>query len=183
MVVAVVVLVAGADRETAATCVGVAVLCYLAAAALDRPWIAWAGVLGGTVLVLVGEVTGVGRRVVLGAAGAVLVAIALVVGAPRRPVLAQTIAFAACGGGALTALAINPRAGVVLGGLALPAHRMGRGALPPRHRRAPVLGRGLRRPGRPARARDRRPRPHRLILTRDRLVAATGTCDHVATVR
>jgi hypothetical protein len=122
MVVAVVVLVAGADRETAATCVGVAVLCYLAAAALDRPWIAWAGVLGGTVVVVVGEVTGVGRWVVLGAAGAVLVAVALVVGAPRRPVLAQTIAFAAYGGVALTALAINPRAGVVLGGLALAAH-------------------------------------------------------------
>jgi hypothetical protein len=89
---------------------------------MDRPWIAWAGVVGGTVLVVVGEVTGVGRWVVLGAAGAVLVAVALVVGAPRRPVLAQTIAFAAYGGVALTTLAINPRAGVVLGGLALAAH-------------------------------------------------------------
>lgn len=122
LAVAVAVLFAEADRETAATCVGVAVLCYLAAAALHRPWIAWAGVLGGSVLVVAGEMTGVGRWAALGATGAVLVAVALVVGAPRRPVLAQSIAFATYGGLALAALAIDPRAGVVLAGLTLAAH-------------------------------------------------------------
>jgi hypothetical protein len=36
-------LALGPDTETIATAVGVAALCYLGAAALDRRWVAWAG--------------------------------------------------------------------------------------------------------------------------------------------
>jgi hypothetical protein len=122
LVAATAVLLTAADRETAATCVGVAVLCYLGAAALGRPWIAWAGVLGGSVLVTIGELVGVGRWAALGAAAVVLVAVAVVLGVPRRPVLAQTLALLAYGGLALTALALAPWAGLVLAGLTLAAH-------------------------------------------------------------
>jgi hypothetical protein len=137
---AIAVLLAVADRDTVATCVGVAVLCYLGAAALGRPWIAWAGVLGGSVLVTVGELVGVGRWVALGAAAVVLVAAAVVLGVPRRPVLAQTVALLAFGGLALTALALDPRAGLVLAGLTLAAHA---GWDVVHHRRNTVVPRSL----------------------------------------
>jgi hypothetical protein len=119
---ATVVLSNGADQDSAATTVGVAVLCYLAAAALGRPWIAWAGVLGGSAVVVAGEVVGIGRWVVLGAVGAVLLAVGLVVDVPRRPLLAQAVAFVGFGGIALLALALDPRTGLVLAGLTLAAH-------------------------------------------------------------
>ncbi|WP_406104822.1 hypothetical protein [Micromonospora globbae] len=115
-------LLAAADRDTAATSVGVAVLCYLGAAALNRPWVAWAGVLGGSVVVTAGELAGIGRWAALGAVALALVVVAVVVGAPRRPMIAQTVAFAAYGGLAFGALALDPRPGLVLAGLTLAAH-------------------------------------------------------------
>jgi len=33
----------------------VAALCYLGAAALDRPWVAWAGIVGGSLVVVASE--------------------------------------------------------------------------------------------------------------------------------
>jgi hypothetical protein len=129
-----------ADRNTAATCVGVAVLCYLGAAALGRPWIAWAGVLGGSVMVTVGEVLDVGRWAVLAAAGVVLVAVGLVVGVPRRPVLVQALASVVFGGLALGALALDPRTGLVVAGLVLAAHA---GWDVVHHRRRAVVPRSL----------------------------------------
>jgi hypothetical protein len=134
------VLLTVADRETVATCVGVAVLCYLGAAALDRPWIAWAGVLGGSVVVTVGELVGVGRWAALGAAGAVLLVVALALGVPRRPLIPQVLAFVGYGGLALLALAIDPRAGLVLAGLTLAAHA---GWDVVHHRRGAVVPRSL----------------------------------------
>ncbi|MBO4208420.1 hypothetical protein [Micromonospora echinofusca] len=111
-----------ADRETAVTCVWVAVLCYLGAATLDRPWMAWVGVPGGGVIVAAGEIVGIGRWVLLGATAVVLLVLAVVVGAPRRKVIAQGVAGVGYAGLVLAALALDPRTGLVVAGLVLAAH-------------------------------------------------------------
>ncbi|MET7419978.1 hypothetical protein [Dactylosporangium sp. NPDC005555] len=119
---AVAALLTVADRDTAVTCVWVAALCYLAAAALHRPWMAWVAVPAGSVVVVAGEIAGVGRWVLLGIAAAALVVVAVIIGAPRRPVVAQSVAGVVYGGLALAALALDPDAGLVVAGLVLAAH-------------------------------------------------------------
>jgi hypothetical protein len=137
---AVAVLVTVADRETAITCVWVAVLCYLAAATLHRPLMAWMAVPAASVVVAVGEITGVDRWVLLGAAAALLVVLAVVVGAPRRQVLAQSVGGVVYGGLALAALALSPDAGLVVAGLVLAAHAAWDGV---HYRRNAVVPRSL----------------------------------------
>ncbi|HWG99484.1 MAG TPA: hypothetical protein VNV66_09205, partial [Pilimelia sp.] len=58
LVAAVLLLVSGANRELVVIVVAVAALCYLGAAALSRPWVAWAGILGGGLVVFVSELVG-----------------------------------------------------------------------------------------------------------------------------
>ncbi|MDG6106173.1 hypothetical protein Daura_20390 [Dactylosporangium aurantiacum] len=122
LVAAAAVLVTVADRETAVTCVWVAVLCYLAAAALDRPWMAWAAIPAASVVIAVGEITRVGRWVLLGGAAVVLVVVGLAAGAPRRQVFVQFVAGIVYAGLALAALAFGPDTGLVVAGLVLAAH-------------------------------------------------------------
>ena len=137
---AVAVLLTVADRETAVTCVWAAVLCYLAAAALDRPWMAWAAVPAGSVVIVAGEITGAGRWVLLGAAAAVLLVVAVVVGAPRRQVLTQLVGGVGYAGLAFAALALDPDAGLVVAGLVLAAHAAGDAV---HHHRKAVVSRSL----------------------------------------
>ncbi|RGC68571.1 hypothetical protein C5N14_12795 [Micromonospora sp. MW-13] len=137
---AIAVLVTVADRETAVTCVWVAALCYLAAAALDRPWMAWVAVPAGSVVIAVGEITGVGRWVLLGAAAAMLVVVAVVVGAPRRQVSAQFVGGTVYAGLALATLALAPDAGLVVAGLVLASHAVWDAV---HHRRRAVVSRSL----------------------------------------
>jgi hypothetical protein len=115
-------LATGADRETAAIVVSVATLCYLGAAALDRRWIAWAGIVGASLLVTVGELVGLvwWGTVVLNAAA--LVGIGLLGGVPRRPLTAQAVAVLAFGGLAVAALFLTPQVGLVLAGVVLASH-------------------------------------------------------------
>lgn len=122
LVVAVTALLLIHDRQTAAVSVGVATLCYLGAAALDRPWVAWAGVPAGSVLVPAGELLGLHWWGVFGIVAVVLVVLGLVLGVPRRPLTAQVLAMAGYGALAVTALFIAPTAGVVLAGAALACH-------------------------------------------------------------
>jgi hypothetical protein len=122
LAVAIAVLFTVADRETAVTCVWAAVLCYLAAAALDRPWMAWVAVPASSVVIAAGEISGVGRWVPLGAAAAVLAAVAVLAGAPRRQVAAQFAGGIVYAGLALAALALDPDAGLVVAGLVLASH-------------------------------------------------------------
>lgn len=112
----------GASRESVGTTVAVALLCYLGAAALNRPWIAWAGIAGVSLIVTVGELAGLPWWAVCGIAAAALVVIGLVIRAPRRALTAQTAALLGFGGLAVLSVFIAPRAGMVLGGLALASH-------------------------------------------------------------
>jgi hypothetical protein len=119
---AVLQLVAGVDRESVAIVVCVAALCYLGAAALNRPWIAWAGVVGGTLVVFASGWVGLAWWAGIGIVAVVLVVVGLLGRAPRPPLTAQTAALLAFGGLAVAALFFAPRAGLVLAGVALAAH-------------------------------------------------------------
>ena len=112
----------GANRETVAIVVLVAAVCYLAAAALDLPWVAWATIGAASGVVVASELFGVAWWVGLGIAAVALVVIG-VLGRVSRPALtAQTVALLGYGGLAVTALYLAPRIGAVLVALTLIMH-------------------------------------------------------------
>lgn len=110
----------GLDATTPMTAVGIATLCYVAAAATGIRWMAWAWAGLGSVLVFGAELLDVPRWIVLAAVGVVF----LVVGLVRRPqvTLPQGIAMVAYFGVAIGALFLAPRIGLVIAGIALAAH-------------------------------------------------------------
>ncbi|GIG92091.1 hypothetical protein [Plantactinospora endophytica] len=122
LAVAVPQLALGVDRETVAIVVCVATLCYLGAAAFDRPWVAWAAIPGASVVVTVSKITGLAWWAGTGIAALALVVVGLVNWAPRPAFTAQVWALIGYGGLAVAALAVAPRAGLVLAGLVLAVH-------------------------------------------------------------
>lgn len=123
LVAAALVLVGEADREVPALIVVIAALCYLAAGALGRPWIAWAAIPAGAVVVTVTELLDVPWWSGLAGAAVVLVIGGLLRPAPRAALTAQAVAMLAFGGLAAVALLLEaPRAGLVLAGLTLASH-------------------------------------------------------------
>ena len=110
----------GLDAVTPMTAVGIATLCYVAAAATGIRWMAWAWAGLGSVLVLGAELLDVPRWIVLVAVGVVF----LVIGLVRRPrvTVPQGIAMVAYFGVAIAALFLAPRLGLVVAGAALVAH-------------------------------------------------------------
>ncbi|NUR69476.1 MAG: hypothetical protein HOU81_01510 [Hamadaea sp.] len=112
----------GVQRETVAVTLSVALLCYLGAAALGRPWVAWAGILGGSVVVVVSELAGLPWWSGVGLTALILVAVGVVGGVPRTALTWQTAAFVGYGGLVWAALVLSPRLGLALAGVALAAH-------------------------------------------------------------
>lgn len=123
LVAATAILLAGvADRTTVGITVAVAAVCYLAAAALDRPWAAWAAIPAGTVVIAGGGLLGVQPLTSLAVAAAVLVVAGLVTRAPRAALTAQSLAMLAYGGLVVVGLALAPTAGLVLVAVTLIGH-------------------------------------------------------------
>jgi len=122
LAVAGVQLATGADRDTVAIVVTVATLCYLGAAALGRPWIAWAGVAGGSLVVAASELIGWPWWAGLGAVALVLVIVGLLGRVPRPTLTAQTAALLGYGGLAVAALYFAPRLGLAMAGVVLAGH-------------------------------------------------------------
>jgi hypothetical protein len=115
------VAVVGGDRDSAVDVVCVAVVCYLSAAALGLPWVAWAAIPASAAVIALGGIADLEPWATLGLTSLVLVAVGLRLGS--RPVLAaETAALVVYGGVAVSALALGPRAGAVVAGLALAAH-------------------------------------------------------------
>lgn len=140
LAVAVPLLATGvADRDMLAVGVTVAAFCYLAAAALGRPWVAWAGIVGATLVIVGSEMVGLVWWAGLGLTGLGLVAFGLRRGAPRQA-LTQGAALLGFGALALVALALDPRAGLVLAGLTLASHAVWDAV---HHRRNEVVPRSL----------------------------------------
>lgn len=115
-------ILTGADRTTVGIVVAVATICYLAAAALGRPWAAWAAIPVVSLIITGGAVAGVAPMTTLGATAAVLVVTGLVLGVSRRALGAQTAAALAYGGLVVAGLAMAPDVGLVLVGVTLMAH-------------------------------------------------------------
>jgi hypothetical protein len=114
--------VVGGDRDIVITALLVALACYLAAAALSRPWVAWATIPIGSAAVAAGKILGIGPWFVLGGAAVVLVVVGLVIGAARPALTAQSMAMLGYGAVAIAALAFAPMVGAILASLALIAH-------------------------------------------------------------
>jgi hypothetical protein len=110
------------DTETVATVIAVAALCYLGAAAFDRRWVAWAGCVVFSVVLVASQELGLAWWAVGGIVALALVVAGLLLGAPRPPLTAQTAALLGYGGVAVAALFLAPRAGLVLAGVALAGH-------------------------------------------------------------
>ena len=123
LVAAALVLAGDADREVPALVVGIAALCYLAAAATDLPWVAWAAIPAAATVVTTTELLGVPWWWALGGSAVVLVLVGLLYGAPRPALSEQTAAILAFGGLAAVALLVDaPRVGLALAGAALASH-------------------------------------------------------------
>lgn len=119
---AVLVLATGAERAVLAIVLGVAALCYLAAAATGRRWMAWVGIGAGSLIVAASKVAGLPWWAGLGVAAVALAAAGLLGGVPRVPLTVQALALLGYGGLAVTAVLAAPAAGMVLAGLALAGH-------------------------------------------------------------
>lgn len=122
LAIAVVQLAGDPDTETIATVTGVALLCYLGAAALDRPWVAWAGCPVFGAVVVASQAVEVSWWVVCAVVAAALVVAGVVLRVPRPPLTAQAAALIAYGGVTVAALFLAPRAGLAMAGVALACH-------------------------------------------------------------
>ena len=111
---------AGVTADAPMTAVGIATLCYLAAAVTGLRWMAWIWVAVGAVLIFVARLIDVPRWWVLALAGVALA----VIGFVRRPAVTtpQTLAMVGYFGVAVVALFLAPRVGLALAGLALLTH-------------------------------------------------------------
>ena len=119
---AVFLLTTGVNREAVAVTIGAATLCYLGAAATNKPWTGWAGILGSGLVVIISESAGLPWWAGIGIAAVALVLGGLIGGVPRLPLTAQTAALLGFGGLAVAGLFAAPRVGLAVAGTALAAH-------------------------------------------------------------
>jgi hypothetical protein len=115
-------IVTGVATDAVAITVAVAASCYLAAAALGRPWIAWVGILAGSVVVTVSEIAGIAWWVGLAVFAAAVAVAGLLRGANARTLTAEVLAMIGFGGLAVVAVLFSPRLGLALAGIALASH-------------------------------------------------------------
>jgi hypothetical protein len=112
----------GLNAQAVAITVAVAASCYLAAAALGLPWMAWVNILVGSVVVTVSEIAGIPWWVGLGVFAAVLVVVGLVRPSPGAALTAQSLAMLVFGGVAVAGALASPRLGLAVAGVALACH-------------------------------------------------------------
>jgi hypothetical protein len=109
-----------AVAEDPTTAVGVAALCYLAAAVTGVRWTAWLVALLASAIPVASELLDTPRWIAFALVGLVLTGIGLARG--RRATWPQALAMAGFFGVATAALFLEPRLGLALAGLALAAH-------------------------------------------------------------
>lgn len=113
----------GTTTLTPASAMGVAALCYLAAAATKKRWVSWLGVAVFSGLAFAGLLGVLPWWLLFVLAGVVLVAVGFAVGA-RRVTLVQAAAMLGFFGLAVLALYLAPRVGLALAGAVLAAHAL-----------------------------------------------------------
>ncbi len=109
-----------AVAEDPTTAVGVAALCYLAAAVTGVRWTGWLVALLASAIPVVSELAGMPRWIAFVLVGVVLAGTGLARG--RRATWPQAAAMAGYFGVAAVALYVEPSVGLALAGLALAAH-------------------------------------------------------------
>lgn len=109
-----------AVAEDPATAVGVAVLCYLAAAVTGVRWTGWLVALLASAIPVASELLDTPRWIPFALVGVVLAGIGLARG--RRATWPQAAAMVGFFGIATVALFLEPRLGLALAGLALASH-------------------------------------------------------------
>ncbi|AUN39626.1 Uncharacterised protein (plasmid) [Tsukamurella tyrosinosolvens] len=114
----------GVEPAAVSITLAVAASCYLAAAALDRPWAAWAGIPAGSAVVVAGEVSGLPWWAGLSAYALILLLIGVVRDHTARPLAEQCLALLVYGGAAVVAILVSPRGGLALAGSALACHAL-----------------------------------------------------------
>lgn len=112
----------GVATGAVAITVAAAASCYLAAAALGRPWIGWAAIPVASIVVIVSEIAGIPWWVGLAGFAAILVVVGVLRRAQVRSLSAQGLAMLGFGGVAVVAVLVSPRLGLALAGLALASH-------------------------------------------------------------
>ncbi|MGX9294168.1 hypothetical protein [Tsukamurella paurometabola] len=121
---AVVQIASGVEPGTVSITVAVAASCYLAAAALGTPWVAWAGIPAGSATVVGGEAAGLPWWTGLSTYAVVLLLIGVARHGRGRSLAEQALAVLAYGGLAVTAILVSPRVGLALAGTALACHAL-----------------------------------------------------------
>ena len=140
LAVAVSQILTGVSTEGVAITVTAAATCYLAAAALGRPWVAWGGILVSSAAVVLSELAGIPWWLGLAGYAVVLVGIGLRGPTPRAVLADQSLALLGFGGLAVAGVLVSPQLGLALAGLTLVSHAL----WDYRHwRRRDVVSRGL----------------------------------------
>lgn len=116
-------IAAGTTSMTPATSVGVAALCYLAAAATRTRWVSWLGVPVFSGLAFAGLLVPMPWWVLFVIGGLLLLVVGVLAGAQRITVI-QAAAMLGYFGVAVLALSLAPRLGLAVAGLALAAHAL-----------------------------------------------------------
>lgn len=115
-------IVTGVAAGAVAITVAAAASCYLAAAALGRPWIGWAAIPVASIVVIISEIAGITWWVGLAGFAAALVVVGVLRRGQDRSLTAQGLAMLCFGGVAVVAVLVSPRLGLVLAGVALASH-------------------------------------------------------------
>ena len=119
---ALVQIITGVTADAVAITVAAAASCYLAAAALGRPWVGWAGIPVASAVVIVSELSGIVWWVGLTVFAALLAGAGVLRRAPAHPLTAQGLAMLGFGGLAVLAVLVSPRLGLAVAGVALASH-------------------------------------------------------------
>jgi hypothetical protein len=138
VVLAVLVVLGGADRENIGIIVAAATVCYLAGAAMGRPWAAVAAIPGSVVVTVGGGLLQVNPLVSLAVVAVVLVGVGFAIRVSRAALTVQSLGVLLYGCLVVVGFAIDATAGLVLVALTLIGHgawdiwHLRRGAVVPR---------------------------------------------------
>lgn len=122
LVAALAIFLASPENADVALVAAIAATCYVAAATFALPWMAWAWIPIGFVVVAAGRLVGLDPLVATGVAAVALAAVGLLRARTRPAVTLETAGLLLYGALAVTALLLAPAVGLVVVAVTLVAH-------------------------------------------------------------